>query len=140
MEVEVDTILQVDGVGTDGALGSVGTHFGHDAFVNGTWEYETTVVVGVLTNEVNTTRRGIDVAGLAIEVLDEATSYEFNVRKLKIGFVIIKNQLLLRMVLFVDAELVDGLLTIFLTWAKDDAWEVRMVRRVGEVLALEADA
>ena len=51
-------------------------------FIDSTWEHETTIVVGVLTNQVNTSGRCIYVTSLSIKVLDEAASYKFNVHKL----------------------------------------------------------
>ena len=76
--MEINTVLQVDGVGHDGVLCTVDAHLCHDAFVDCSGEYETTVVVGVLTDEVNTSWRCIDTACLTVEMLDETTSYFFN--------------------------------------------------------------
>ena len=45
----------------------------------GDWQAETVVVVGVLADDVDTSGRKVDVAGLAVEVFDETASYEFYV-------------------------------------------------------------
>ena len=75
---ELYPVLEVDGVAHHGVR-TVGAYFRHDAFVYGTGEDEPAVVVGVLADEVDTSRREVDVAGLAVEVFDETASYEFNV-------------------------------------------------------------
>ena len=78
VQVEVHTVLQVDGIGHHGVFRAVGAHFGHDAFIDSTGEHETAVVVGVLANEVDTSGRSIYIAGLSIKVLDETASYKIN--------------------------------------------------------------
>ena len=54
VELEVYTILQVDSVGHHGIFSTVGAHLGCDALVDSTWEDEATIIVGMLTNEVDT--------------------------------------------------------------------------------------
>lgn len=70
-------VLQVDGVDVAGLL-SVGPDLSHDALLHSAREHETAVVVGVLTDKVDSSRRCIDITGHSIKVLDETASYEFN--------------------------------------------------------------
>ena len=84
VNLELYAVFKVDGVEHDGVC-AVGADFGHDAFVYCTGEDETAVVVGVFANEINSAGRHVDVSGLTVEMLDEATSYFFNIHKL-IGF------------------------------------------------------
>ena len=75
VEVEIYTVFEVNGIGHDSVLCVVDAHLCHNGFVNSSGKYETTVIVGVLANEVDTSRRGIYIASLTIEVFDETTSY-----------------------------------------------------------------
>ena len=77
VQTEFHVVFQVDGVSTD-FFGAVDLDFGHHAFVDGAWEYEATIVIGVLANEIDTTGRSINRAFSIIKVLFEATSYKFN--------------------------------------------------------------
>ena len=78
-ELEVHTVFQIDGVCHYGIFRTIDTHLGGDTLVNCTGEYESSVIVGVLTNQVNTSRRGVNITCLSVKVLDEAASYKFNV-------------------------------------------------------------
>ena len=83
-KLEVHAVLQVDGVSHDGIFRSVGTHFCHNATVNGAWENEATIIVRMLANQVDTSWRMIDFSSLPVKMLDESASYEFNFHNSKI--------------------------------------------------------
>ena len=70
-------VLQVDRVGANVAS-AVSLQLGNHSLLNSTWEHVTVVVVGVLTDEVDTAWRGINISGGAVEVLDEAAPYIFD--------------------------------------------------------------
>ena len=55
VEGEFCIVFQVNGIGTDGTC-SVRTDFGYHALLYCSWEDESSVVVGVFTNEVDASR------------------------------------------------------------------------------------
>ena len=77
VEREFSIIFQVDRISADFAC-SIGFNFSNYTLFYGTGEYETTVIVGVFTNDIDTAGRSIYRTRSAIEVLQETTSYIFN--------------------------------------------------------------
>ena len=53
-EFEVHTVLQVDGISHNGVFSSISSHFCSDTLVDGAREDESAVVIGMLTNQVDT--------------------------------------------------------------------------------------
>ena len=71
-------VLEVDGICYYG-LSTIRAHFCHYSLGDCAWEDESAVVVGVLANEVDTSRRMVNVACKTVKMLYEATSYVFNI-------------------------------------------------------------
>ena len=78
VHLELHAVLQVDGIAHDG-VEAIGAHLGHNALVHGAREDEAPVVVRVLADEVDATRREVYVACLTIEMLDKTASHKFYV-------------------------------------------------------------
>ena len=66
LEAKFSGFTEVKGEGTD-TVGTIGADLSDHSLVNRTREDEGTVVVGVLTDEVDTTRRSVEGTGFAVE-------------------------------------------------------------------------
>ena len=64
IESKFGLLLVVQGVGAD-FVGAVQADASIDAFVDGTWKHEATVVIGVFADEVDTSRRSVNTAILS---------------------------------------------------------------------------
>ena len=74
VQAKLYIVLQVDGICLY-CIGTVGLDFGNHTFIYRTGEYETTVVVGVFTDEVNTSGRSINSSSCSVKVFNETASY-----------------------------------------------------------------
>ena len=81
VQSKLHVIFQVDGVGAY-LVGPIGFELCHHAFVDGSREYESAIVVGMLTDEVDTSGRGIQCSGSAVKVFDETASYMFDIHSM----------------------------------------------------------
>lgn len=77
VERELYAVLEVDGVCVNNT-GAVGLDFCNHTLLDSAGEYETVIIVGVLTNEVDATGRCIYVTSGAVEVLDETAANVFD--------------------------------------------------------------
>ena len=74
-------ILKVNRVAHD-CISTIRAYLCHNTFIYSSWEDETSVIVSMLTNKIDTTWRHINVTSFAIKMLDEAASYFFNIHSL----------------------------------------------------------
>ena len=78
IHLEFYTVFQVDRV-EHYCICAVRTNLCHNTLIYCTWEYESTIVVGVLTDKVDAAWRHINITCFTIKVLDEAASYFFDI-------------------------------------------------------------
>ena len=104
-ELEVYTVFQVNGISHHCIFRAVGTNLGNDALVYCSREYVAPVVIGMFTDEVDASWRGIDVSRLAVEVLDKATSHKIDVHHI----------VLMGLSLFSYTKAINGLLLVLLS-------------------------
>ena len=78
VDLELYLVLEVDGICYYG-ISTIRAHLSHYSLSDSTREDESAVVVGVLANEVDTSRRMVNVACKTVKMLYEATSYVFNI-------------------------------------------------------------
>ena len=80
-QAELGIVIQIDGIGAD-FVRTVGAYLSYDALVDGTREYESAIVVGMLSYKVYTTRRCVNVA-FGSKLLGKLLSYQFDVHRSK---------------------------------------------------------
>lgn len=74
VEGKLCVVLQVNRVGAHDTC-TVGLDFSYHTLLDCAGENETAIIVGVLTDEVDTAGRGINITGSAVEVFDETAAY-----------------------------------------------------------------
>ena len=75
---ELHTVFEVDGVSHD-CICSVRTDFAYNAFIDSSRKYIASIIIGMFSNEVDTSWSSINVSSLTVEVFDETASYKFYV-------------------------------------------------------------
>ena len=81
LQTEFHIIFQIDGISFHNVC-TIRFNFSDHTFIDCSREYKTTVIVCMLTNEVDASRRSVNCSCCSVKMLDETASYVFYIHNL----------------------------------------------------------